>query len=286
MIKLNLLAVSPLLSLLLVACTPVKDATDMRNKMAKRIAPAVGLETVWNTTAPLELGHIYYLQENGRGGKVLNTRYDKFVEATNTSQWRQVIGVDGYWRKDVDSSFSLKPQLAYMGLEASPSISNTRAIRFSAEGHERQSIRNFNSYETTVLNSDGTGIELRKAVLQDTQRLSREKLPIDQARYWIVTDLVTFKNLTVSFQSKPGASVDVSVADQAALKNFLAVNGLTSVGGTASGSVGATNESKVTSTSPCGLLAWCVPLQASEQDGRVVMSVDPNHPIRFANTLR
>lgn len=269
----------------LTSCT-IKDAADMRNRMAGEIAPKIGLRTVWNTSTPLTLGNVYYLRADQRGGRVLTNRYSRFVERSNSTDYREVSPIRDTWKKDIDSSFSVKPQLQYMGIAASPTLANTRTIRFYAEGNERHSIKEFDTYVADVLNSPGTGPELREHVLEDTERLQRDQLAVDQASYWIVTDLVTVKNLSVEFVSKPSASIDVSVADTAALKQFLQVDGLVPVGGTASASTGTENKSTVKSTEPFGLIAWCVPLTASRKGDRIVMRAEENHPIWLANTLK
>jgi len=241
-------------ALILTSCT-IKDATDMRNKMAADIAPKQGLRTVWNTSTPLTLGNIYYRRlDTERGGSVLTDRYSRFVERSNSPDYRVTSPVSATWSKNIDSTFSLKPQLGYMGLSASPTLANTRTIRFSAEGNERHSIKQFDEYVNEVLNSAGTGIELRERVFEDTQRLERDGLPLSEARYWIVTDLLTVKNLSVDFVSKPSAGLEVSVADVAALRQFMQVNGL-DVRGTASGSSSSTIRSTVNSTDPVGLIA-------------------------------
>ncbi|MBK1829016.1 hypothetical protein [Haloferula rosea] len=263
----------------------IKDATDMRNKMAAEMAPPEGLRSVWNTSTPLTLGNVYYRRIDAqRGGSVLTDRYGRFVERSNSSDYRATSPVNATWRKDIDSTFSLKPQLGYMGLSASPTLANTRTIRFSAEGNERHSIKEFDSYVDEVLNSPGTGPELRKRVFEDSQRLATNGLPVSEARYWIVTDLITVKNLSVDFLSKPSAGIEVSVADVEALKQFMQVNGL-AVNGSASGNTSSENQTTVKSTDPVGLMAWCVPLTATKSGSGYRMRAEEDHPILMANTL-
>ena len=280
-----LLTVTAMSLITLPSCV-VKDAADMRNQMAKKIAPTVGLRSVWNTSTPLTLGKVYYRQVDAqRGGYVLTNRYDRFVDRSNSDDYREVSSVVSTWRKDIDSTFSLKPQLAYMGLSASPTLANTRTIRFSAEGNERHSIKQFDDYVDEVLNASGTGPELRERVYHDTERLTRDKLPVTEARYWIVKDLITVKNLKVDFLSKPSSGIDVSVADIETLKQFLQVNGLV-VTGTASGSHSSENNSTVVSTEPIGLIAWCIPLTATRSANGFNMKAEEDYPILWANTLK
>ena len=172
-----------------------------------------------------------------------------------------------------------------MGLSANPSLANTKTIRFYAAGKERHSISEFDSYVDEVLNSPGTGPELRKKVYEDTQRLKQQNLEVTEASYWIVTDLMTVKDLSVDFLSKPSAGIDVSVADVEALKQFLQVNGL-AVSGTASGTYSGENQTTLKSTEATGLVAWCVPLTATKVGSDHVMKVEENHPLLLATTLK
>lgn len=268
------------------SCTPIKSAADMRLKMAGEIAPPEGLRTVWNTSTPLELGYIYYKRKDAsKGGYVLSSRYERFVEQTNSANYRLVSKSHATWDKEINTSFAIKPQLKYMGFGADPKFSNTKKIKFSAKGDEVHEIKQFISYVSEVLNSPGTGIELRKKVYEDTQRIQKEELPVSEARYWIVTNMMTMKDISIDFSSKPKTSIDVEVADVQALQDFLQVSGLT-VSGSAGAETESDNGSTIKPTSPIGLIAWCVPLTATKVNGKIVMAVEEDHPIPVANTLR
>ena len=270
---------------LLSSCT-IKNATDMRNKMASDMAPTQGLRTIWNTTTPLTLGHVYIKRPDiERGGYSLFQRYERFESQANSPNYKSATAINATWKKDIDSWFSLKPQLGYMGLSGSPNLSNTKTIRFSADAHELYSIKEFDAFVSNVLNSPGTGPELRKKVYEDTQRLNRNDLPVTEAKYWIVTDMMTFKNLSVDFHAKPSTSVEASVADIATLKQFMQIKGLT-VEGMANASSSADEKTTVKSVEPVGLIAWCVPLTATKKSNGHEIIVNEGYPLELANTLK
>jgi hypothetical protein len=254
--------------------------------MAGRIAHTQGLRTVWNTSTPLTLGYIYYKKNDAtNGGYVLSSRYDRFVDTSNSPAYCLVSKSHATWRKEINTRFSIKPQLTYMGLGVNPSYSNTKKITFTATGDEVREIKQFDSYVSEVLNAPGTGPELRQNVYDDTKRLEDNQLPVSEARYWIVTNMMTMKDLAVDFTSTPKSGIEVSVADLEAIKQFLQVNGL-AVSGTGGGTTESKNRSTINASDPIGVIAWCVPLTAKKVDGKIVMKAAEDHPIAVANTLR
>lgn len=281
------------LMVLASSCSTIKSAADFRSKVAKKIGMETGYITVWNTPTPLKLGNIYSLRPTTPTKKALFTQFDRFVDTTNTPEWREVEKeriASQNWSKTVKSSYNVKPQLQYMGLGAEASFANTKSVSFSARGHELQSIRNQDDYVEQVLNSAGTGPTFRKTVYEDTEQRKAAKLPVEASRYWIVTNLITVKDLEVKFSAKPSVSGAVTTPDanvlSQAVSTFLGVPGLTAKIGIGINN-DVTKDSSVTSTEPFGLVGMCYPLVGSKNaQGDIVMTIDTDHPLPLANTTR
>lgn len=258
--------------------------------MAKAIAPQTGLVTVWNTTTPLTLGNVYSLRPDGKGGKALFEQYNRFVEHTD----REFHGVSSVtpatWSEEITSGWNIKPQLKYMGLQGDAALSNTKAIKFSAQSDTRHNVQNLVNYVDSVLNFDGTGEELRRRVFANTQKLKESNLPLSDSYYWIVTDFLTVKGLSVTFEGKPSASAGLATPDAAklstALSQFLSVEGL-EASVTADIHRSDVKNSTIKAPESVGLVAMCYPLVGTKDaNGKITIDIDTDYPLALANTFK
>ncbi len=262
---------SPLL--FLTACqSPIQNAYELRKRAARSIATGEGLPTVWNVAAPLELGRVYQCSRTQEAGRFLSPGSNVFVGRTRELKDSKPKGAT--WSETRSGTWNVKPQLTWMGLRGQLDAKNIRAITFSINGDSYEGISDMNRFED-ILNLPTYGPALRQRILEDTERLEREGLPSSEAKYWVVIQLISAKDLSVIFDMTQTLSGTAETVDPAKLAGWLQVAELSPA------SLTVTDEQirKATFTSPdvMGLVAQCVPLKArasGPQRGKVYLDLD------------
>ena len=203
-------------TLLLSSCAqPVfMDAYDFRNKAASDVGLQDGSPTVWNEDTPLQLGRIYQLYGNRKNGYDL-TSYSGLYTTSVADKSVSTIGPDNStWSADISDSNKVDLQLGYMGLQAVADINAVKKISFSLEGDTKGTVMEYDKLQD-ILNDPNNGPTLRASILEDTHRVFDQKLSRQAARFWIVLQVHTAKNLTVTLHTDSGFSGKLDTSDAA-----------------------------------------------------------------------
>jgi len=263
------------------AKTAIQSSYQLKKQMAKSIAREEGLTTVWNVAEPLKVGAIYKLTGTPERGYVLQYHYPRFEQQAAAMTFNQPVNTN--WSQTVDRKSDVKAQLSYMGVKASPGWETTKKITFSAAGDAYSGFSDGEKLKE-LLNRSGTGIDLRKAVQSDTLARASRKAPPTEAKYWIVTRLMTVKDLSVGRTTSSSVSTKFETVDADVLAKFLNVKELKPV--SLSGEQGRSSEAALKSPQSLGLIAKCVPLEATKERGQIVMDVNDDYGLDAANTRK
>lgn len=263
----NMPTLSPLILLAMLALpacqSPIKNSYELRKQAAGTIARAEALPTVWNIAAPLEMGRVYKRDGNEKYGYFLSPGSEVFVEQTKLLSQSQPNNTT--WSDTRSGSWNVKPQLTYMGLKSELNLKNVRSVTFSLVGDTYQFVNNTQGFED-LLNLPTFGPKLRDRILEDTERLEANKLPGTEAKYWIVVQLLTAKNLAVTFNNVTTTSGGVEVVDPAKIAGWLNIKDLSPASIAVSND--QTRDAKLTSPDTVGLVAQCIPLKAYTSGAR------------------
>jgi hypothetical protein len=248
-------------TLLLSSCAqPVfMDAYDFRNKAASDVGLQDGSPTVWNEDTPLQLGRIYQLYGNRKDGYDL-TSYSGLYTTSIADKSVSIIGPDNStWSADISDSNKVDLQLGYMGLQAVADINAVKKISFSLEGDTKGNVMEYDKLQN-ILNDPNNGPTLRASILEDTHRVFDQKLSRQTARFWIVLQVHTAKNLTVTLHTDNGFTGKLDTSDAAKLATWIKVPNLAFP----TVSVAPDHQKDITfkEADSFGWVAMCVPLFA------------------------
>ncbi|MEP6672168.1 MAG: hypothetical protein ABJF10_23600 [Chthoniobacter sp.] len=204
------------LAALLTSCStpPFKDTYTLKKKAATTIGGNEGYTTIWNEAKPCAIGRIYFAHA-GNNGIVLDTYTADY--AVSGAAWSDAPApVSGNFTYNVTNKPDVKAQVSYLGVEANFSAKPVKSVTFSMDGADATNLREFPKLEQLV---DANIEEGRRVeILNDTLTRATNKTP---PIYWIVTGILTGKNLKISFEKDGNWSGKLGVADGSALKAML-----------------------------------------------------------------
>ncbi len=190
--------------------SPIQNSVELRRKAAGTIGRSIALPTVWNIAAPLELGRVYTMAGDAAHGYFLMPGSEVFVEQTKALS--QSSTYNAAWSETRSGAWNVNAQLTYMGLRGDAAFKNVRSVAFSLTGDQYAFVNNAAGFDN-LINLPTFGPALRKKILEDTLRLKAAGLAAGNAKYWIVVQLLTAKNLTVDFTNSTSASAGTDVVD-------------------------------------------------------------------------
>lgn len=258
---------------------PLKSAYDLKRSAACVIGAGEGVPTVWNQATAPELGQVYYRTQ------AATPTSSVFVDRVKTfSRSKEVNGAP--WVYDLTRKSTIESQLGYMGVEADFSSKPVKVVHFSAQPGSLSEIREWEDNGLlTLLNEPNYGPKLRNSVLLDMANRKSEQDTIN-SHYWIVTSILTAKDLKVSVEKASNWSGALKIADLDKLKAVLGTSKLPS----ASFEVGQNGSGTTMSLGTGGetaLVVWMYPLSARMEGGKVWMYVDRStKPLAAVNILK
>ena len=117
--------------------------------------------------------------------------------------------VSQIWQMSVPGKANVDLQLGYMGLGLDISGTNVRSVTFPASGDNHTYVTDEPGFQT-FLNDKSRGTDLRDAVAYDQhlRKMAKQNAPLP--KYYIVTDALTAKNLTVTLNPSTSTSLQLS----------------------------------------------------------------------------
>jgi hypothetical protein len=198
------------------------DAYDVRDKAAAGIGIKEGSPTVWNDDTTLELGRIYYVFGSRKHGYVLKSYSGLFVPRINDKTVSTTTPDNSSWSNTISDTDKINLQLGYMGLSGQFGVNAVKKITFSLDGDAKGEVMAMDSLET-ILNDPDNGPNLRASIMQDTLNVVNNRLDKSLAKFWIVLEVHTAKNLAVTLNTDTGVTAKLDTSDAATLASWIKV---------------------------------------------------------------
>jgi hypothetical protein len=259
------------------------DAYDVRDKAAAGIGIKEGSPTVWNDDTTLELGRIYYVFGSRKHGYVLKSYSGLFVPRINDKTVSTTTPDNSSWSNTISDTDKINLQLGYMGLSGQFGVNAVKKITFSLDGDAKGEVMAMDSLET-ILNDPDNGPNLRASIMQDTLNVVNNRLDKSLAKFWIVLEVHTAKNLAVTLNTDTGVTAKLDTSDAATLASWIKVPNLTFP--TIDVEPDHTTDVSFKDPDSFGWVAMCVPLFAyldGPQKGQIYP--DESTILWAANTL-
>jgi hypothetical protein len=270
-----------MLLIALAACnnqtTALRDSFALKKQAAATIGNEIGLHTTWNTIYPCDVGRVYQRVIHTDGTFGLMPYSPEYVSVVNApSPLTTNDPISQTWQMSVTGKANVELQVGYMGLGADISGSNVRSVTFSASGDKHTYVTDEPGFQK-FLNDTSHGTDVIDAVKSDqrTRNAANQNAPLP--KYYIVTDVLSAKNVTVTLSASTSAALKVSTTDAAAVAAFAGFP----ISGAVSVSVSQDGSTSISCPESAALVGICAPLIWNS--GKKEMEVDLARTLLYAN---